>query len=88
MTEKKETELRITFTTMAFNTSSVITAIEEEAFKRGLPSKPHKIGGLLEQTWGVKIIGTKAELDKFDEWFKENATEFCDSTFARMLKGM
>jgi len=88
MTEKKDHELRITFTTIALNTSAVITAIEEEAFKRGLPSAAHKIGGLFEQTWGVKITGKKAEVDKFEEWFKEHANELCETSFSRMLKGM
>jgi hypothetical protein len=89
MSEKKpEPELRITFTTMAFNVSSVLTSIQEEAFKRSLPCSSDKIGGLFEQTWGVKITGKKADIDAFEKWFNENADKLCDTSFSRMMKGM
>lgn len=81
-------ELRITFTTMGFNVAAVLTAIEEEAFKRNLPVSSTKIGGFLEQTYGVIIKGNQEEVNQFESWFKENVGKLSDTSVAKFLKGM
>lgn len=86
--ETEPNELRITFTTMAFNVSSVLTALEEEAFKRNLPISSTKIGGFLDQTYGVVVKGSHEEVNEFEDWFKENIGQLSETIFTKALKGM
>lgn len=74
---------RLTFSTSVFNVSSALVAIEAEAFRAGLTVERNKLGGLVEQTWGLTINGKKKELEEFQTWFEKEMPKICSATVVR-----
>lgn len=65
----KETEQRTTFTAPITEIGRIRTAIEAECFKLNLTVATHKIGGILEQTWGLQVKGKEKSMEAFQLWF-------------------
>jgi hypothetical protein len=78
-TEKveKESEFRTSFTCNVTAVNAVRTAIEEKAFLMNLVVTTHRIGGVLEQTWGLKVKGKTEKAEKFGVWLQESLPELC-----------
>lgn len=73
-----EVEKRFTFTTQFTEVSRVQTRLEEVAFKLNLPIVIDKIGGITNQTYGVKVkaySNNASNIDEFEKWFDENISD-------------
>lgn len=80
--KNQELELRLTFETWITNVSSVLTVIEAKAFCLGLSLRKEKMGGFIEQTWGVAIKGPESEIGEFGKWFEQTIPDLCQSSAA------
>lgn len=83
-----DSELRLTFTTSVLNVSSVLVAIEAEAFRLGLSIEKKKLGGVFEHTWGVTLKGKKDDVEGFAGWFGETVPGLCRSKVGEFVRSL
>lgn len=73
----KETEHRSTFKAQITEVSGIRTAMSAKCYLLNIVLETHRIGGLIEQTWGLKVKGKPEKIEEFGQWLQETLPGLC-----------
>lgn len=78
-TDNEVVEKRFVFKCMLTEADRIRTRVSAECFKRSLPAEFETIGGAFkERHYGLKVEGTKEQLNDFSEWWEASIEDLVE----------